>query len=129
MLSRLRQKKLSGDENLPFDPLGVALGNKHISRNEYEMGRNYEKFFALNYGKPHAKNVNLERLRIHPSQNTDKELKIKQILELMDNVLQDSRRDVANACVYHIFPHKYDHLKMGLEKLVKLNVVKIYEKL
>ena len=124
MLSRLRQKFFTGSENLPYDPLGVAFGNKKISNYEYECGRAYEKYYTLVYGKPHAKNVDLERIPKTPKDNPEKELRHKLILQTMDTVLTDYRADVMNACVYHNFPDDYKRLQLGLRRLIKIELPK-----
>ena len=122
MLSRLKQKHLTGDENLPYDPLGVALGNKKISQKEYECGRQYEKYFTAIYGKPHAKTLNFNNIKIHIVDNHARDLQHKIILDVMDNVLTVFRKDIVNACVYHRFPKDYKNLQLGLRRLLNVDI-------
>ena len=124
MLSKLRQKFFTGSENLPYDPLGVAYGRKKITNHEYESGRVYEKYYTSVYGKPHARNVDLEQIPKTSESNPEIELKNKLILQAMDIVLSDYRGDIINACVYHDFPEDYKRLKLGLRRLIKIELPK-----
>tara|TARA_Y100000310_G_scaffold251463_1_gene258013 strand:+ start:1448 stop:1888 length:441 start_codon:yes stop_codon:yes gene_type:complete len=57
--ARQRQKQLSGREDLPPDPLGIALAQQAITKSEYDIGRGLSKIYKACYGRVHPKAVNL----------------------------------------------------------------------
>lgn len=121
LMARARQFELSGNENLPFEPLGVALGNKIINKTQYDIGRKYEEYYTKVFGKPHAKTLNL----INHGEvifNEEKEIAEKTMLNNMDKLLANYRKDVIDVCVYHQFPKKFKNLKIGLNKLLGVDI-------
>jgi len=124
-LARARQESLTGREDLPNDPLGVALGGNHITQAEYGVGREFERLMTSIYGQPHAKTANLNPAPANGDRTeTAKDLREQQTLSMMRNELRRVNKlsVVIDMCWAHEWcQRRFEVLKLGLTALVNMD--------
>ena len=123
--AKLRNVAMTGREDLPHDPLGVALGGNHITQAEYDVGREFERLMTSIYGQPHAKTANLNPTPANNDQDeTAKDIRDQKTLSLMRNELRRVHKlnIVIEMCWAHEWrQRKFDVLKQGLNALVNMD--------
>jgi hypothetical protein len=121
-LARARQEAMSGRNDLPRDPLGVALGSDLISQHEYEVGRLFERLQTKIFGKPHAKAASAEpkKTTSQTTVETESDREDKALLDCMVADLKSIRRwtIVRDMCFYHRWRRRnWAHLREGLQAI------------
>lgn len=115
--------------DLPVDPLGYALANGHITQQEYEAGRLFERLQTLVYGKPHAKCISMDSGKItNFSRETNFDIEAKELLDEMTKRLRGIKKlsIVRDMCFYHLWrQRRWGHLQQGLAVIVDVNSKKV----
>lgn len=132
---KARQKEISGQEDLPGDPLGILLGHDKISRDQYDEGRKLEWALTRRFGAVHAAPCGLYREVVinaadstdttvyrEPATDADISQSVANAYALLDSISRKTRDAVVNAIrYYNVGGHReidIDRISAGLSRLL-----------